>query len=276
MIAWAESKKPEIDVHESTEKFKIHHADNVSDDLLKKWRLWIMGERTVKGTNYPPKKPSQMDEYAKLAIWMKRPRDSEQSKQTVNEPEPDISKTMSPEIRQIHIPDTHALNIAGVSYDVKAYLMHRDLLYAAYEDCLSKSDYSYSQQTFDEGLKYLCDEKIFQSYFKDYYINLFEYGLRPDWRILTWEEISETDIESHRQIINFITERILVLDDVVEEQFSNINVKELELFINVKINLKVLAFNDRYIYNAERYKSNSGYKEEVDKKLQELGLLNNQ
>ncbi len=105
---------------------------------------------------------------------------------------------------------------------------------------------------------------------------MFEYGLRLDWRILTWEEISETDIESHRQIINFITERILVLDDVVEEQFSNINVKELQLFINAKINLQVLALNDHYIYNAEQYNSNPGYKEEVDKKLQELGLLDNQ
>ncbi len=105
---------------------------------------------------------------------------------------------------------------------------------------------------------------------------MFEYGLRLDWRILTWEEISETDIESHRQIINFITERILVLDDVVEEQFSNINVKELQLFINAKINLQVLALNDHYIYNAEQYDSNPGYKEEVDKKLQELGLLDNQ
>ncbi len=118
--------------------------------------------------------------------------------------------------------------------------------------------------------------KIFHSYFKDYYINLFEYGLRPDWRKLTQKEISEADIESHRQIINFITERVLVLDDVVEEQFSNINVKELELFIKAKINLKVLALNDHYIYNAERYNSNPGYKEEVDKKLQELGLLDNQ
>jgi hypothetical protein len=217
-----------------------------------------------------------MEEYAKLYRWMDRPDDSEQSKQAVNEPEPDISKTMSPEIRQTRIPDTHALNIVGVSYDVKAYLMHRDSLYAAYEDCLSKNDHSYSQQTFDEGLKYLCDEKIFQSYFKDYYINLFEYGLCPDWRKLTWEEISETDIESHRQIINFITERVLVLDDVVEEQFSNIYVKELQLFINAKINLKVLDFNDHYIYNAEQYNSNPGYKEEVDKKLQELGLLDNQ
>jgi hypothetical protein len=207
---------------------------------------------------------------------MEEQENSEQSEQGVNEPEPDISKTMSSEIRQIRIPHPHADAIAKVSYDVKAYLMHRDSLYSAYEDCLSKSDYSYSQQTFDEGLKYLCDRKIFQSYFEDYYINLFEYSLRPDWRKLTWEEISETDIESHGQIINFITERVLVLDDVVEEQFSNINVKELELFIKAKINLKVLALNDHYIYNAERYNSNPGYKEEVDKKLQELGLLDNQ
>ncbi len=117
---------------------------------------------------------------------------------------------------------------------------------------------------------------FFQSYFKDYYINLFEYGLRPDWRKLTREEISEADIESHRQIINFITERVLVLDDVVEEQFSNINVKELELFINAAATFKLLGEKNHYIYNAERYKSNSGYKEEVDKKLQELGLLDNQ
>ncbi|MEJ7861046.1 MAG: hypothetical protein WKF90_05350 [Pyrinomonadaceae bacterium] len=70
MIAWAEDKKPEIDVHESTEKFKIHHADNVSNDWLKKWKLWIMGEKTVKGTNYPPKKPSQGDVLRELARRM--------------------------------------------------------------------------------------------------------------------------------------------------------------------------------------------------------------
>jgi hypothetical protein len=235
-----------------------------------------MGERTVKGTNYPPGKPSQMEEYEKLNRWMNRPDDSEQSKQAVNEPEPVTNKIVSDEIRQTRIPHPHADAIAKVSYDVKPYLMHRDSLYSAYEDCLSKNDHSYSQQYFDEGLKYLCGMKIFQSYFKDYYINLFEYSLRFDWRKLTWKEISETDIESHRQIINFITERILVLDDVVEEQFSNIDVKELLLFIKAKINLKVLAFNDHYIYNAEQYNSNPGYKEEVDKKLQELGLLDNQ
>lgn len=217
-----------------------------------------------------------MEEYEKLAIWMDRPDDSEQSKQDANKPEPNSSKTRSPEIRQIHIPDTHALNIVGVSYDVKAYLMHRDSLYAAYEDCLSKSNYPYSQQTFDEGLKYLCDRKIFQSYFKDYFINLLEFKKSADWRELTQKEIFEADIEGCKEIINFITENVLVLDDVVEEQFSNINVKELQLFINANIYSALLAPKRHYIYNAERYNSNPGYKEEVDKKMQELGLLDNQ
>jgi hypothetical protein len=190
--------------------------------------------------------------------------------------EPVINKIVSDEIRKRYISNPHASAIVKVSYQIKPYLMHRDSLYAAYEDYLSKNDQSYSQQHFDEGLKHLCVRKIFQSYFKDYYINLFEYNLCPDWRKLTREEISETDIESHGQIINFITERVLVLDDVVEEQFSNIHVKELQLFINAKINLDVLALNDHYIYNAEQYNSNPGYKEEVDKKMQELGLLDNQ
>ncbi len=118
--------------------------------------------------------------------------------------------------------------------------------------------------------------KIFQSYFKDYYINLFEYGLGQDWRKLTQKEIFEADIEGCKEIINFITENVLVLDDVVEEQFSNIDVKELELFINATTKFKLLGEKNHYIYNAERYNSNSGYKEEVDKKLQELGLLDKQ
>jgi hypothetical protein len=168
MIRWAESKKPEIDVQESTEKFKIHHADNVSDDWLKKWKLWIMGERTVKGTNYPPRKPSQGDIYREHYKRMKERENSEQSEQVVNEPEPEISKTISPEIGQIRITNPHALAIAKVSYQIKPYLMHRDSLYAAYEDYLSKNNNSYSQQTFDEGLKYLCGMRMFQSYFKDY------------------------------------------------------------------------------------------------------------
>lgn len=56
MIGWAESKKPEIDVHQSTEIFKIHHADNVSDDWLKKWKSWIMRERTAKGIELSSRK----------------------------------------------------------------------------------------------------------------------------------------------------------------------------------------------------------------------------
>ncbi len=277
MIGWAESKRPEIDVHESTEKFKINHADNSDKDWLKKWQLWIMNERAAKGTSYAPGKPSQMEEYAKLGIWLKSPGDSEQSKQAVNKPEPVIRKTISPEIMQIHIPNPHADSIVKLSYGVvKPYLMHRDSLYEAYEDALSKSNYPYTQQTFDEGLKYLCDMKIFQSYFKDYYINLFEYNLCPDWMASIDKEILEVDIETYKEIINFITEGVLVLDDVVEKQFSNIDVKELQLFINANIRSNLLAPKGHNIYNAEQYNSNPGYKEEVDKKLQEKGLLDNQ
>jgi hypothetical protein len=276
MIAWAESNKPEIDVHESTKIFKIHHADNVSEDWSKKWKSWIMRERTAKGTTYAPKKPSKGDVYRELARRMIERENSEQSEQAVNEPEPDISKTISPEIRQIRIPNSHADAIAKVSYDVKPYLMHRDSLYAAYEDGLSKSNNSYSQQTFDEGLKYLCGMRMFQSYFKDYYINLFEFKKSADWMALTDKEILEADIETYKEIINFITERVLVLDDVVEEQFSNINVKELQLFINAAVTFKLLGVKNHYICNFEQYNSNPGYKEEVDKKLKEKGLLDNQ
>ncbi len=77
MIAWAESKKPEIDVHESTKIFKINHAGNSDNDWLKKWKLWIMGERTVKGTNYPPRKPSQGDIYREIYKRMKERENSE-------------------------------------------------------------------------------------------------------------------------------------------------------------------------------------------------------
>ncbi len=154
--------------------------------------------------------------------------------------------------------------------------MHRDSLYAAYEDGLSKSNNSYSQQTFDEGLKYLCGMKIFQSYFNDYFIHLLEFKKSADWRELTQKEIFEADIEGCKEIINFITENVWVLDDVVEKQFSNINVKELELFINAAEKFKLLGSINHYICNFEQYNSNSGYKEEVDKKLQELGLLDNQ
>jgi hypothetical protein len=186
---------------------------------------------------------------------------------------------MSPEIRQIRIPNPHALAIAKVSYQIKPYLMHRDSLYAAYEDLCSENDFEYSQQTFDEGLKYLCDEKIFQSYFKDYLINLFEFKKSSDWMALIEKEVLEADIETYKEIINFITENVLVLDDVVEEQFSNIYVKELELFINAhtnanaNVNFKLLSVKNHYIYNFEQYNSNPGYKEEVDRKMQELGLL---
>jgi hypothetical protein len=92
----------------------------------------------------------------------------------------------------------------------------------------------------------------------------------------------EADIEGCKEIINFITENVLVSGDEIEDRFSNLDMKDLELFVNANHTLKLLAAkkynNDRkncYFYNAERYNSNSGYKEEVDKKLQELGLLDN-
>jgi hypothetical protein len=154
--------------------------------------------------------------------------------------------------------------------------MHRDLLNAAYKDYCSENHFSYSPQYFEEGLKYLCDNKIFQSYFNDYFINLFEFKKSADWRILTWKEIFETNVESSREITNFITENVLVLDDVVEKQFSNIAVKELELFINAAEKFKLLGSINHYICNFEQYNSNSGYKEEVNKRLQELGLSDNQ
>ncbi|MCA1626004.1 MAG: hypothetical protein LC778_19850 [Acidobacteria bacterium] len=272
MVAWAENKKPEIDVHDSTDKFKIYHADNLSKHWLKKWQIWIRNERTVKGTSYTSGKKSRADTLREVCEYI----NSGQSEQVVNETKPVTEKTISPEIIELQISDPNARAILMVSYETKQYLMHRDLLSAAYEDFCSGNGYKYSRQTFEEGLKYLCDEKIFQSYFKDYFINLFEFKKSLDWRILTWKEILETNVESSKEIITFITENVLILDDVVEEQFSNINVKDLELFLNANVNFKLLRIKNHYFYNAEQYNSNPGYKEEVDKKMQELGLLDNQ
>jgi hypothetical protein len=66
MIAWAKDKKPEIDVHDSTEKFKIYNADNSSKDWLKKWQLWIRNERTTKGTNYTSGRVNSGEELRKI------------------------------------------------------------------------------------------------------------------------------------------------------------------------------------------------------------------
>ncbi len=197
--------------------------------------------------------------------------------------EPVINKIVSDEIRKRYISNPHPSAILKVSYQIKPYLMHRDSLYAAYEDYLSKNNNSYSQQHFDEGLKHLCDRKIFQSYFKDYYINLIEYNLFLDWKKLIYKEILDVDIEGCREIIDFITENVLVSGDEIEDRFSSLDIKDLELFVNANYVLKLLAAkkynNDRkncYFYNAERYNSNPGYKEEVDIKLKEKGLLDNQ
>jgi hypothetical protein len=185
-------------------------------------------------------------------------------------------KTISHQISRLQIPIKHAKGILDFSYQIKPYLMHRDSLYTAFVDFLSKRNYTYPREMFDEGLKCLCDEKIFQPYFEDYVINLFEFNKSEDWKVLTWKEIAEVHVESSQEIVNFITENVLVLDDVVENTFSDIDVKELELFINAKARYKLLGVEGHYIYNLEQYNSNPGYQVEVDKKKQELGLIHKQ
>ena len=71
MIGWAEDKKPEIDVHESTEKFKIDNADKVNNDWLKKWRMWIMNERTTKTTYNPSGESSRTVEFRKMVDFLR-------------------------------------------------------------------------------------------------------------------------------------------------------------------------------------------------------------
>jgi hypothetical protein len=271
MIGWAKHNKPDIDVHNTTEKFKLYHADKTNKDWLTKWQLWIISEKTTETTYNPSGESSRTVEFRKMYEFLYSP-----SEKFVNKIEPSKEKTISPEITEIDIPRHDTRAILEVSYQIKPYLMHRDSLYAAYEDSLSKSNYPYSQQTFDEGLKYLCDMKIFQSYFKDYYINLFEYKKSLDWKELTWNEVAGVNVEGSQTIVNFITDHILVLDEVVENRFSDIDVKELELFINGNIKSKLLNAEGHYIYNLEQYKSNPGYQAEVDKKKQELGLTGSQ
>ncbi len=275
MIAWAEDKKPDIDVQDSTEKFKIYHAGNSIKDWFGKWQLWIIQERATKGNGYTSGKPSQADIFRESIGMFEGYTD--EPEQVVNKPESGNSKIISPEFGKIAIPNRHSSAVVKVSYQIKSYLMHRDMLYSAYEAFCSAVTLEYAQQSFDDGLRFLCRSKIFQSYFGDYFINLIEYKESPDWKKLTWEEISKIEIESGKEIINFITEKVFVLDDVVEEQFANIDVKELELFLRANINFKLLAFKDQYIYNLEQYNSNADFKKEVDKKLKESGLsVNNQ
>jgi hypothetical protein len=181
-----------------------------------------------------------------------------------------IKKNISDQIKEIDIRNQYARAIVEVSYQIKPYLMHRDLLNAAFVNNLTSTNSQYSQQSFDEGLKYLCDEKIFKSCFKDYFINLIEYTKSEDWKELTWKEVAEVNVKGSQAIVNFITDNILVFDDVVENRFSDIDVKELELFINGNIKSKLLGVEGHYLYNLEQYKSNPGYKQEVNKKMQEL------
>jgi hypothetical protein len=275
MIAWAETKKPGIDVQNSTDIFKIKHGGNYRKDWFNEWQLWIMRERAVKGTGYTSGKLSQADIFRESMGMFEGYTD--EPEQVVNKPEPGNSKIISPTFRKIEIPNPHSWAILKVSYQIEPYLMHRDLLHSAYKAFCSTGKLEYSQQSFDDGLNYLCRCKIFQSYFGDYFINRIEYRESPDWKNLTWEEISKIEIESGNEIIDFITEKVLVLDDEVAKKFSSIDVKELELFINGKIISKLLASKNHYIYNLKQYNSNADFKEEVDKKLKESGLsVNNQ
>jgi hypothetical protein len=65
MIGWAEERNPEVDVHKATEKFEIYHADSSSKDWLKKWRMWILSEKSSNGTNQRTEE-SQMDIYKRI------------------------------------------------------------------------------------------------------------------------------------------------------------------------------------------------------------------
>ena len=76
MISWAKEKKPQVNVQEATNKFKIYHADNVNKDWYKKWQLWILSENPASGNSSVKSKPSQMDVYRKAIERIRNSGDS--------------------------------------------------------------------------------------------------------------------------------------------------------------------------------------------------------
>jgi len=63
MISWAKEKKPQIDVKDSTDKFKIYNAGNFNKDWYRKWQLWILSEKTTAGNSSVTSGSSQVEFY---------------------------------------------------------------------------------------------------------------------------------------------------------------------------------------------------------------------
>jgi hypothetical protein len=92
MIAWAKENNPEIDVHHSTEKFRVYNYDNFSADWLREWQMWILREKPISKAPAFDANQYRLDIYADIDNWFKKPKVDEPVTSSLQKPEPKDTK----------------------------------------------------------------------------------------------------------------------------------------------------------------------------------------